>query len=70
MLIISDEFRQNGLKYNHLKTEILPHNPLYLSPGSIRLKPDTNQSDLIATVSAFNYLYLDHSLSDRAEMYQ
>ena len=58
-------FEDNGLKYNYLKTETLPYKPLYFSPGSIRLEPDSKYSDLIGTISPFNCLYLDHYVSDK-----
>ena len=34
ILKILDEYRQNGLKRDHLKTENLPYKPLYFSPRS------------------------------------
>ena len=34
VLTILDEDLQNGLKYDHLKAEILLYRPLYFSPGS------------------------------------
>ena len=37
VLTILDDYRENGLKYDHLKTEVLPYNPLYFSPGSKRV---------------------------------
>ena len=69
-MTILDEYCQNGLKYDHLKTENLLYSPLYFSPGSERLEPDTKYSDLIGTTSVFNYLYLNHYDSDRAKLCQ
>ena len=70
VLKVLNEYFQNGLKYNHLKTENLPYKPLYFSPGSKPLEPASKYSDLIGTISAFNCLYHDHYLSDRAEICQ
>ena len=67
VLKIVDEYRQNGLKYDHLKAEIFPYKPLHFSPGSIRLEPASKDSDLMGTISAFNCLHLGHYFSDRAE---
>ena len=54
VLVILDEYCQNGLKYDHLKTDNLPYNALSISPGPKHLEPDSNYSDLIGTMSAFN----------------
>ena len=66
MLTILDEYYQNGLIYDHLKTKKLPDKLLCFSPGSEQLEPDSkyNDLDLIGTISAFNCRYLDHYLSD------
>ena len=70
VLTILVEHCQNGLKYDHLKTENLPYKPLYFSPGSKHLEPDSKYSDLIGAMSAFNCLYLDHHFSDQADICQ
>ena len=59
-LTILDEYCQNGLKYDNLKTENLPYKPLYFSPGSKRFEPDSKYSYLMGTISAFSCLNLGH----------
>ena len=56
------------MKYNHLTIENLLCKPLYFSPGSERLEPNSNYNDKIGTMSAFNYLYLGQYFSDGAEI--
>ena len=68
-LTILYEYCQNALKCDHLKTENLPYNPLYLSSGSKRSEPDSKYSDLIGNMPAFNCLYLFHYFLDRAEVH-
>ena len=68
LLKIVDECCQNGIKYDHLTIQNSTYKPLYFSPGSKRLEPDSTHSDLIGTMSAFNCLYLGHYFSDRAEI--
>ena len=70
VLTILDKYCQKGMKYYHLKTENLPQKPLYFSPGSKRLEPDSKYSDLIGIMSTFNCLYLGHYSSDRVEICQ
>ena len=70
MLKTLEERCQIGLKYDHLKTENVPHNSLNFSPGTKCLEPGTKYSDLMRTMSAFNCLYFDHYFSDRAEIFQ
>ena len=70
MLTILGKNCQNRLKYGQLKAEDLPYEPMYISPGSKHLEPDSKYSDLIGTMSAFNCLYLGHYFSDRAEICQ
>ena len=57
------------MKYDHLTMENLPFKPLYFSPGSERLEPALNDSDLIGTMSAFNCVCLGHYFSDRADIF-
>ena len=68
MLRMLYEYCQNRLKYDHLKTENLLWKPMYFSPGSTHLEPDSKYSDLIGTMSAFNCLYLSHYVSHSAEI--
>ena len=61
LLTILGEYFQNRLNYGHLKTKDLPYKPVYFSPGSERLEPDTKYSGLVGNMSAFNRLYISVS---------
>ena len=67
VLTILSELLQNGTKYGLLMIEDLPYKPLYVRPGSKRLDPGSEYSDLIGTMSVFNCLYFGHYFLNRAE---
>ena len=67
-MTVSGECCENEMKYDHLTIENLLYKPIYFSPGSKRLEPDSECSDLIRTMSAFNCPYIGHYFSDRAEI--
>ena len=67
VLTILSECCQNVMTYGHLMTEDLPYKPLCFRPGSLRLAPGSNYSNLIGTMSVFNCLYFGHYFSNGAE---
>jgi len=64
------EYCENGVKYTQQMIENLPCRPLFFSPGSKCLEPDSKCSDFIGAMSAFNCIYPGHYFSDRAEICQ
>ena len=70
MLTILSEWCQNVMTYGHLLTEDLSYFTEDGRAGSLRLAPGSKYSDLIGTMSVFNYLYFGHYFSNGAEICQ